>query len=186
MRPFVDDPEVVVLVIASAVRVAETIHALAHFAHELTCLIELQELRCRVAVERTRRRAAGVVQDQDVPLGVDGHGEHFSEVHVGWILEVVRHRVERDARRIHERLLGRDEWRADRPPRRDEDKCRDEREQDDREPFHGNLLLSPWRSCRFYREPRATCHKILPRTVIPHRSQVDLTTRRAGIASNSA
>src|SRR2546430_1263704 len=75
--------QVVVLVIASAVRVAETIHALAHFAHELTCLIELQELRCRVAVERTRSRAAGVAQDQDVPLGVDGHGEHFSEIQVG-------------------------------------------------------------------------------------------------------
>jgi len=132
LRPLVDDPEVVVLVVANAVRVAEAIHAFAHFAHELAGLIELKELRCRVAVERTGSRAAGVVQDQDVPLGVDGHAEHFSEVLIGRILEVIRHRVKRDARRVHERLLGRDACRAGHPPRHDEDKYRDERKQDDR------------------------------------------------------
>ena len=113
-------------------RVAEAVHPLAHFADELPRLIELHELRRGVSIKGTRRRAPGVIQDEHVPLGVDGHAEHFAEILVRVVLEVVRHRVERDARRIHQRLLGRDPLRAGHRPRHDEDKHRDERKQDDR------------------------------------------------------
>src|SRR5262245_52302656 len=62
----VDDPKVVVFVVTYAVRVTEAIDASANFAHELAVLVELQQLRRRIAVERSGRGTARMVQHHHV------------------------------------------------------------------------------------------------------------------------
>ena len=96
----VDDPHVVVLVEPDRVRVAEAIHALADLADEVPVVIELEQLRRCVAVERTRRGGAGVIQHDEVAHGVLGHGKCLTEIHLGRVLEVVRHRHERNHRSV--------------------------------------------------------------------------------------
>src|SRR5439155_1727638 len=99
----VDDPEIVVLVEPHAVRVTEPVHTLSDLSNELTGLIELEQLRRRVAVERPARRAARVIQDDDVSLRVDGDGEQLAEVHVGRNLQEVGRRVEWNRRHARAR-----------------------------------------------------------------------------------
>src|SRR5688572_3316718 len=64
VRALVDDPEVVIAVVPRAVRVAEAVDPAADLARELPALVELEKLRRGVTVERARRRAARMVEDE--------------------------------------------------------------------------------------------------------------------------
>jgi len=89
------------------VRIAQPVDALPDLAHELAGLIELENLRRRVAIER-RVRAALMVEDDDMTLRVDSDTEHLAKVHVRRDLEEVGRRVERDNRHAgaRRRLCG--------------------------------------------------------------------------------
>ncbi len=103
----VHHPEIVVLVVADAVTVPQSVHALADLAEELATRVELEQLRRRVTVDRAGRRAARMVQDRHMALRIYGHTEHLAQIHVGRILQKVSGGIERDfGRRYDPRRRG--------------------------------------------------------------------------------
>jgi outer membrane protein assembly factor BamB len=92
--PFVDGPDVVVLVDADRVRELEAVVALADLLDEGAVAIELEQ----------PRRVAAVI-DVGVPLRVGGDGDRFSQVLPCRKLEEVRDRGERDVRNAGDRRL---------------------------------------------------------------------------------
>ena len=79
-------------------RVGQAVNAAPDLADVVAFFIELHYLRGGLAVNRTSARAAGMVQDHDVPLGIDRHSRCFPEMQIGWKLEEVWDRIKRDFR----------------------------------------------------------------------------------------
>ena len=132
--PLVDDPQVVVVVEPHRVPVPQPVDASADLAHEVALVVELEQVRGGVAVERSGGGGAGVVQQDDVALRVLGHRQGLAEVHGRRVLQEVGHRHEGDLRRVL-RLGAR---------RRRTERQRDGRRNDD-ETSHATLLGNPGR-----------------------------------------
>ena len=99
VRPFVDAPDVVVLVDADDVGERPGVEAFADLANEAAIGTKFEQLRCGGAVgwsERTIRSR----EYEDVALGVGCHAGAFAEIHVGRQLEKVWHRLVRDLRHL--------------------------------------------------------------------------------------
>ena len=126
--PLVDDPQIVLVVEADRVAVAEPVDPLPDFAHEVALVVELEQVGRRVAVQRTAGGGARVVQQDDVALGVLRHTKRFAQIHGRRVLQEVRHRHIRNLRRV---LLGENGGRQ---------QHEDDRRRDRDETFHRNLL----------------------------------------------
>ena len=74
--------------------VTQAVDAVSHFSQELSGLVELQQLGGRVPIERAGGAAAGMVNHQDVALGVDCYRENLTQVHLSRILQWLRYRLE--------------------------------------------------------------------------------------------
>jgi hypothetical protein len=95
VRPFVDHPEVVVLVEPDGVREGEAVRVLAPLLHVVALFVELEELRRLGAARRTDVAAARV--DEEMFLRIDCHAFRFTDGVAGRH-EGERHRVERNLR----------------------------------------------------------------------------------------
>src|SRR5439155_15250434 len=111
---FVDHPQVVVLVEADGVRITQPVNAFADFTKKLAVRIELPQLCGCVSVQRTRTGGSGMIQDDDVSLGIDGDAEDLAEILIRTDLEKIRIRFERNRRYVVEDrhiLIWRLQWR---------------------------------------------------------------------------
>ena len=78
MRAFVHHPQVVVLVEADPVPIAQSVNPLAELANQFAGGVELQKLRGGVSVKRAGSRAAGVIQHHNRAFGINGDAQHFA------------------------------------------------------------------------------------------------------------
>ena len=57
---------------------------MSDFAHEITLLVVFENVRRGIAIDRAAGRGrARMIQHHEVSLGIDGHGQHLSQVPVG-------------------------------------------------------------------------------------------------------